>query len=791
MANPFAIAQGLGDLANFGAPLEVEEEAREFEFNPRIKALVESGALDSQTARLVAGRERDRIRTLKLQEDLRRAQERQGLQSNDRSLISRVGGIPIGFQLGTFAGIENPIARFAVDLLADPLNFVSGVGVLTKLGHAAKFLSRGGKVMSASQKAQTVVKGAKALAAASIRPEFFTKVSDAATEFDFKSLGKLFKEASEEKFTAGELARIARVDKDLARLVQNEKSEVRGLTAAFQLADKNAKEGFKTGIVDQLASGQRALVRFGSPFTGQEVASFSAAGILKAFQDGEVAKQLVRPFNAALDSAQTTGLKKAEVTLSQAIDPEESAELIGFVDDAGDNLVNATTKIEDGATGLNIRDTAVARIESVRQNADSVGVALNFMTKESPEVRRLMADAMEGSAEALEQLSDAQASMTRSLRGIFDAVGENAVDSGTISDTIDHYVTHIVEFTGKAQERQIREQVKKWAEKGIDPGHRVGPAVRSRFGFKRAVDTIEELEKVLAKNPGAKLKIKTDQIDQIARFYLDSMGQSIVRNRMMQAMANSPSVDGGLPLALNREGFKKLSKADQDLVVKKYTAPSNRTFNNPDKGRVWYFHNDVWRIAKPIVERDMIADFLTSRVAKAADTVNTVAKTALFNLNPFFHMAALSYSNFALLPFRAAVPQAMENFRDAGRLLVERFQGGEGGLRDAFNKLMIERRSKSMTSLTDLGLDGRDVSELMQGTLQLGRADLGADSYNVMRSFLERAEKTLPESLKSVNPFTGAKHINDLGDKVIFGVFHDGYKTKDCNHIFKSYIRNS
>ena len=69
-------------------------------------------------------------------------------ESEDRSILSTIFGIPVGFQFATAAGMKG-LPALALDIITDPLNLALG-GVLkpglTAAGKAAKAMTRGAKL---------------------------------------------------------------------------------------------------------------------------------------------------------------------------------------------------------------------------------------------------------------------------------------------------------------------------------------------------------------------------------------------------------------------------------------------------------------------------------------------------------------------------------------------------------------------------------------------------------------------------------------------------------------------
>lgn len=190
----------------------------------------------------------------------------------DRSVISTLFGVPIGFQFGTALGIKNPFAALLVDIFTDPTTYLTGgLGALTKLGRAVKFA----KGLTAAQKAREITKTFVIAAKAAKKPELAKVARELMRVGDAEGVQRVAR-----MFNALETPKEVRAV--FSKRVQRE------LTNLFEQADLAVKEGrtlqkqLGKTLGERAARGEQHLFDFKIPFTNVQKTVIPGRSVLTA-----------------------------------------------------------------------------------------------------------------------------------------------------------------------------------------------------------------------------------------------------------------------------------------------------------------------------------------------------------------------------------------------------------------------------------------------------------------------------------------------------------------------------
>lgn len=264
----------LFDIQNLKRELGEEDEI--IKDDPFTAAALASPRLSQSSKAFLRQQELRRQRRIRLENELRQIER----ERQRPGIVSTIGGVPIGFQFGTAAGLEG-IPALLVDILFDPVNLI-GVGTVGKLGRAANFL----KGLSPAKKADQIIDVAKTIARAGTDKAFLddlirateraAKPGGSADELlDLFKVGR--KEVSEDTFRLlDDMAREGNVGaQDLGRLLRNERTARKEMSAAFEREAKDLPLQKAEGFLNQVKSGQRSLLSLGVPGFGHPVEIFT------------------------------------------------------------------------------------------------------------------------------------------------------------------------------------------------------------------------------------------------------------------------------------------------------------------------------------------------------------------------------------------------------------------------------------------------------------------------------------------------------------------------------------
>lgn len=835
------LLQAIGDP--FNRPVEVEPEP-EFspQFDPAIEAILADTGIDVETRRALRAQESKRLRLLRVQHDIARLENqstREGLKKD--GLISYIGPVPIGFQLGTYAGIKSGPTRFLVDLVADPVNFIGGIGALTKIGRASKFL----KGLSPAAKAARIVEGAELLAKTSVDDGLRLALKTAAEAGDAKAIRKAFNAIKKAKVGPEDIEKLAKAgaEDDFLKILKDPGKELKGLREAFEL-DRNRTIGtLKSSFTDRVAAGQSSLINLTNPITGTEYGSIRLPELVKAIS-GDTG-DLARAGQKTLDSLKETGRsfiqgakEAADVTdvlvkgpKLSALDPTNSAAMLKAYDEfsrgleasldpsneLGRWLVGAKPIGEKGqptakflagarATGwageeLPVYEVAKNTITGVQNIGDRMEQVMKAAFRDSPKLLDEAVGFIEGTVKEgdfLPKLNDVQRAIIDRRQQLIGTLEKSAKKFGVIDDGLEGYVHHATRIKDPQLARVHRERMlrhlTKQREKFEAQSFRFNRRLpKGKVGIRRTFDTVAELKKYIKDHPESGIQLATENLAELDRLYYSSLGTSMIRNQMLHTMQHLNLDIAGMPMALKlppKGGGVKLSKADKlaDEIIK-----ANPKAYEKVKGEGpfsdWFFHKEVAEQVRSMFGRDFIADKglddgVFGKIIQGANFVNSVGKAALFNLWPFFHGAALTYSNFAFLPPKVAAETSVG---------VTKFALGK-----LWNpQVASEQVLKMLSSVVDAAggktgdrvLAGDVIKEMLtQSGMRFARPSLDT-GYETIHSALSSVAETLPAAGESLAKL--GKAYNDLGDKGLWSIYHDGLKSFAWVHTRNKFLRKN
>jgi arsenate reductase-like glutaredoxin family protein len=355
----------LGDVPGLFEDPFLEEEAFKVERDPALEVLLKDPAVDPELKQILRETDDERRFREHQEKKIEKIEQELGDKPPTETAfehfkrtgpIAFLGPVPLGFQLGTFFGVKNPITRFLVDVIADPIFLITGgAGGLTALGRGSAHLLRAGKALSPANKAFNIVKGARMLGrlkkgdpemvdlARHLRRSAVSwrKTGDPR---DARTIIQAFKKLSKKPLTDDELAKIAQKggDPTLAALLRGEKKELRGLKNAFTAMGKFQKAEEAAGFLDAVIKGQRSFLTFGIPFTDIELATLRFPGLLKALRETGVIGKTAKVLKDAAKGAIT--LKASTPHIGESLDARKTIALMNENDDVTTNL----EKLADG-----------------------------------------------------------------------------------------------------------------------------------------------------------------------------------------------------------------------------------------------------------------------------------------------------------------------------------------------------------------------------------------------------------------------------------------------------------
>ena len=791
IAEVFKIAQGAGDVSQnelFGGPglaSPAEREKFEFETDPFTEALLRDPHVDSSTKSIIRNDISKSRARAKLKFQLDRQQEER--EEADNSFISRIAGVPIGLQLGTGFGIESPVTRFVVDLVADPVNLVSGLGGLTKLGRASKFLttldSAAGAVstLTPAQKAEKILEGANFLAKTNVDPDAVAALQGAVLAKDFGTVKKAFRRLKKKKLTPDEIEKLKDIDPDLAEFVQGGREQLRALKDLFKLPDDKKVDAFKKSKLDQIIAGQRGLVNLKVPFTDKETA-LRLPALLSAVQ-GDFGK-LKQAVNKAVEigSDAVGSFKPAQVTAKAAegaldvtdslnLQEEVSKRFSDIRDFLGgkDNFSNFQTD-EYLSLGQDFGTKLIQDVRGFENLTTFLTGSLKATFKGQDDLTRQLSNVREGTAsrsEFMSKLTDSQVEAVRQFESLLDDVGRFAKDADVIKgDLRDQYITHILRVKNKEGQKQL-DALRKFSDRAFSRPK--GSAPGSRFGLPRAFDDLNALKKWLKDNPSSGLELVTDDAIDILDTYMRSVGTAIIRNRALQTALRGKLPGENLPLAIRATRDERSVPAARKLVKANpgaYGEVKNDVFKD------FLFHETIRPEMEAMFGQGFFASMRKSgpfikSAGHGLAKVNSLLKGALFFGSPFFHFGALVLSNFAQLPPNVAFRSSV----DVMKSISSAFKANQGEQMEGLLRMTAQSFRRGDVVGTNADDLVREV--LTESGMGFGRPETDT-GFDILQRTINSVADSLPGILRS--PVTKALHLNQMFDFALWSITHNGLK---------------
>ena len=790
--NP-GLLQAIGDPFNPDQFQELEREVEDLKFqfkrDPSTQILLEDRSLSPEVRQLILQREEREKRQQRAQFELNKIIAKEQ-DPEGRGVLSFLGPVPVGFQFGTALGIEDPVTRFMVDLVADPLNAVAGVGALTKLGRAARLL----KGISPAAKARRLQKAAAVLANRAVDREFRNAINGAVLSKDTRTLRKLFETVKATALPKRTLRKLERIDPELTAFIKQSinprlrRRQFDDLKAAFQLQDRNQKVALEAGFLDKVRKGQRSLVSFGLPLPGALGQGFDVT--VPDIVAGTIDQ--VKAFGGLTTTARHTGAQfvggidvtnHVEVTnrLSEVF--TQTADIM-----SGEAIAKTFGGDGDWATsGANFGRIMQAEFSGLRAAANEIEQLLRVVGKDN---KTFLEDATRfidnpetlESAFRLGKMSEGQVNALREIQLFLDKVGNIAVEENVLTDLVQNFIPRIIKFNRKGLEDQLSERIIKVSKRRDQAGKgakgtaqrfgRVpGTLPRNKHSLARVFDTIDEAEAFMKSFPG-QFEFKTLNVGKILNEYIASLGGAVIRNRYLRTALEGVTVEG-LPLALKAGDIQQFGR--RFAVRGLYSGVKNPAFSG------FVFHNDIAPQVRAVfgpraitVFERSVKDTFAEKSIRAADQTNSALKASLFNLLPFFHGMSLIMSNFALLPTRTA----LRNTADISRIIWNQgFRNDPDRVAELVEQFMtrsFQRADGSIANSSDV------LMEMRLSSLKLG-GPIEREGIGVIRNSLQSIAKAVPPPLNS--PITLGLHTNEVFDRSLWEILQNGMKITAWQHI--------
>lgn len=366
----------------------------------------------------------------------------------DDSPISRIGGVPIGFQFGTYLGLKGPSA-FVVDVLTDPTTYIPffgllnkglrGLGGLTKAGLAArasrdiaegvakhpagaKFLKGlmdesvelGAKGLSVEETVRNMKHGFQSAAAIAGNDEAAALVRS-AYDMHQKALlltpGKAQRRAfNEVERVMSKARKVIRNDANAGQLAGSvfSSKNVAGFTHAIRMRQDAILAPLGESLAEQAYRGQRKLLHGYVPFsefwtkTGapQEAFSFTGAPLLGVAEAvGGIAKYAAKPVRTGIHALD-------QVARKAVLGTQTAAKLSVTLDD----VVASTNRAVEATTGRMFTGLHIREGKLVAPGIKGSGDATSVFVKgaEGKAIPFLQATATDRMQAALHAAGDAE-----------------------------------------------------------------------------------------------------------------------------------------------------------------------------------------------------------------------------------------------------------------------------------------------------------------------------------------------------------------------------------------------
>lgn len=742
--------------------------------DPITELLLDSPRVDDRTKAFLRQQRHLSNRQARIKFDIAKL-ERDDEKLDKPGLIDWWGPIP-NFQIGTWLGVKNEWARFALDIFADPLNFI-GLG-FTRLGRAARFLQG----LSPAAKARQIQKGVKLLGLAGVDDAARKSLQELAAAQDVEGITAFARKAERLRFKEDEFQKMLDVGMDkgfvsfLRDLQANPRKTFKDMRSAFAQDDRLKAVEQAPGLIEGIKKGQIGLSA-GIPLTDVEFV-LDLPGIRKRFQKepfgksvkkalgeapiafkgikGQIVDTLDLSKSEALfdDLSQSVSLSldsisgKAMYNLSGSDDMEKAGQLFGdFVD-----------------AQLNISDIAKRRLTlSLR------GIAPDLA------VRKQITNALEH-PRAAARLAPHHQNVVTEMDRLFEGFRERAVEEHVFREFVENYVPHVVKWKGGKtdQEAKLLRHLIAQAKRDTKAVRRGRKGAASRFALPRVFSTLQALKRYQKKNP-LLLTIEED-IAEIAPRYLDSMATAIIKNDALRAGQNMKAADG-LPLIV---------RAGRKFEGKLYTKIDNPNYE------AFRFHVDAAKPLQAILGKDWMADM--GRIPKSGhlrlisglNTLNSLGKTSIFSLSALFHAAALTKSALATLPPGAAGRTIAQSAKDVGAFVIAKFKNDE----EAINRVIQKIHTRAYVADGKTMVNAADIDRLMGiAGVKLGEAGRASDApgFDLFKRGFQAAADALPAP-PLINPMTHMVHYIDAIDRGLWSVYQTGLKRTTFAHLYHAEV---
>lgn len=158
----------------------------------------------------------------------------------------------------------------------------------------------------------------------------------------------------------------------------------------------------------------------------------------------------------------------------------------------------------------------------------------------SEEARNEISRAIE--TKTVETLTPEQQTVAREYMAFRDQIGKEGMDVGVLKGVLDDYVTHIVE---EANDKSVAQRIVEDVFNTVQARDAVGGSPKSGFGKERKYKvTMDELNEILREKG---LRVKTQDIGQIAEQYGKSMRRAIENKKLIESLKETPAFDSSRP----------------------------------------------------------------------------------------------------------------------------------------------------------------------------------------------------------------------------------------------------
>jgi len=532
--------------------------------------------------------------------------------TEDDSAIATLFGVPIGFQFGTAMGIENPIGALAVDILTDPITWLTGgLGGLTKIGRAIK-TTRG---LKSGARANQLGQAFEFAARAAERPDLAQAALKAGQAGDAIQLGKIGKEL-----------KAIKIPRSSRRLVSGK--DRRDLINAFEQFDKI--EDIPTTLAAtralQASQGQRALIQFTVPFTNVQKTIISGADIFKFGEKNisPIVKGAGKAFKAGVSALPGGKLSKE---LFKAAKSSRSGTTPALVQKQADDLIEGLKGADMPDYGENsFRNVADMRDGDISILTMRGDILSNELVAAIPDkkLRESIVDLAQSGN--LDQLDDLTRAYVDTLEDFYKKAGEVLQQEGVLGE-------HLIEgYIGPQLWKNLTPE-----KAGALKRKLIKLQKKSRFALNRTFASFKAGEDVglipVSKDPAILLKA-----------YVKNTGEAMANKRFLKNLR--AGVDQGAKDLRMIQFVDELPpgaaarRIVDDLVKEGYVREERL-------GPVFYTHPSLKRDIDRLLKKGIFGEG-DAVIAQAAFRTNMIAKASVLALS-LFHFQSLTESGLAAL----------------------------------------------------------------------------------------------------------------------------------------------